>query len=116
MRPLRLRRHKPGIFYNVATKREIIEAMAKDRIVERLVENITGRPLDATTSDLSQTVYTYLLEFPEDKILALNDAGELVYFTCRIVWNQWHGSRSSFRAQVRGFSLRSVPIDNLVRI
>ena len=98
------------------TKREIIEAMAKDRTVETLVENITGRRDDPLAADLSQTVYAYLLEFPEDKILALQSAGELVYFTCRIIWNQWFGSRSTFRAQMRGFSLRSVPLDNLVRL
>ena len=49
------------------------------------------------------------------RVLVLNDAGELVFFTCRVIWNQWFGSRASFRAQVRGFSLRSVPIENLAK-
>lgn len=102
-----------GIFPGVETKRDIIGSMARDRTVERLVENITRRPLDALTRDLAQTVYAYLLEFDDDKILDLQRSGELLYFTVRIIWNQWYGSRSSFRAQLRGFSLRSVPLDGV---
>ena len=106
------RRAKLRIFQGVEpTRNDIIGAMAKQRTVERLVENITQRPLDALTADLAQAVYVYLLEFPEDKLQALDRDGELVYFTCRIIWNQWFGSRSTFRAQLRGFSLRSVPLD-----
>lgn len=92
-------------------KREIIEALARDRVVERLVENVTRRSLDATTADLAQMVYVYMLEFPEDKVQALQRDGDMVYFLVRVIWNQWYGSRSSFRAQLRGFSFRSVPLD-----
>lgn len=87
--------------------------MAKARTVERLVENITGRPLDATTKDLAQTVYVYLLEFPEDKLLDLYRCEQLVFFTARIIINQWAGSRSTFRRLLRSFSLRSVDIDSI---
>lgn len=111
-RPL-IRDAAPGIYKGVTSKSEIIADLGKRREVERLVELITGRKIsDALASDLSQTVYTYLLEFPEDKLLALYQAGELVAFAYRIVWNQWNGSRSTFRTQLRGFALRSVPLED----
>lgn len=99
--------------YQYVDKRDIIGAMARERTVERLVENITRRPLDSLTEDLSQMVYAYLLEFDEDKIADLWRSGELVYFTVRIIWNQWYGSRSTFRTQLCGFSRRSVPIEGV---
>lgn len=107
-----LRSRTRGIFPGVEqTKRDIIEALAKARTVERLVENVTRRPLDALTQDLAQTVYVYLLEFPEDKLLDLQKCGQLVFFIVRIIINQWSGSRSTFRHQLRKFSQLTVDID-----
>jgi len=103
----------PGIFPGVApSKRDIIDGLAKARTIERLVENITRRPLDALTKDLAQTIYVYLLEFPEDKLQDLHECGQLTYFIVRIIINQWAGSRSTFRHQLRKFSQLTVDIDD----
>ena len=113
-RPRRIgvRPRPAGIFPGVEpSKQDIVEALAKARTVERLVENITRRPLDALTRDLAQTVYVYLLEFPEDKLQDLHRCGELTYFIVRIIINQWAGSRSTFRHQLRKFSQLSEDID-----
>lgn len=93
------------------SKRDIVEGLAKARVVERLVQNITARSLDATTRDLVQVVYLYLLEMREEHIQDLHASGELVYFMVRIIMNQWAGSRSTFRKLLRDFSARSLPLD-----
>lgn len=95
------------------TKREIIEGMARTREVEHLVEAITRRPLDATTRDLAQMVYLYLLEFPEERLQDLYECRQLHYFTGRIIAQQWFTDRSTYNCQVRRFSKRTVDIDRL---
>ena len=96
------------------TKREIITEMARTQEVERLVQAITRRPLDATTRDLAQMVYVYLLEFPEERLLDLYQCRQLHYFTGRIIAQQWYGKRSTFNHALRVFSARSVDTARLL--
>lgn len=108
-RPVRI---FPGMKEN---KRDIVAAMATAGTLERMAARITRMP--ATTpvvKDLAQTVYLYLLEFPEDKLLDLHDCGQLDFFVARILINQWYGSRSSFRVAFRKFSALTVDIREVI--
>ena len=50
------------------TKTEIIEVIAKDRMVETMVTNIAHKPMSADLKDLSQMVYLILLEYVDKNL------------------------------------------------
>ena len=88
----------------------VAAALAKARRVERLVEKITGRPLDADTKDLSQIIYTYILEYAPDKIADLWENGQMDYFLIRVIRNQYYGEKSRYYRQIRSFRTKTVVI------
>lgn len=77
-------------------KNEIIGELARQRVVEGIVQSITHRPLDGDILDLVQMVYLILLEYDEDKIIDLDEHGEIRYFIVRVVLNQYRSETSPF--------------------
>jgi hypothetical protein len=94
----------------VGRKKEIIEAIAKERLVETLVENITRREITPPLDDLVQMVYLILLEYDEEKIVDLWVNGEINFFIVRIIINQYRSVTSPFHALFRKFQMRTVSI------
>lgn len=90
------------------TKEHIIEALAKDRRVEALVENIAHHSLTADLKDLCQMVYLILLEYDESKLQDLWENNQINFFLCRIIINQYRSSNSPFHTTFRKFQERSV--------
>lgn len=84
-------------------KWEIIDTLARCRMVERLIENIARQPLTPDLKDLSQMVYVILLEYDEAKIIELWHAGEMTFFIARIILNQYRSVTSTFYYQVRQY-------------
>lgn len=85
------------------SKREIVGELAKSRSVERMIENIAHRSLDANLKDLSQMVYIILLEYDEDKIQDLYEHNQMNYFLARIIINQYQSCNSPFYKEFRKF-------------
>lgn len=92
------------------TRTHIIEALARERRVEALVENIAHHSLTADLEDLCQMVYVILLEYDESKLLDLWENNQINFFLCRIILNQYRSSNSPFHAMFRKFQERSVSI------
>lgn len=80
----------------MATKGDIVRQLGEQRVVEKMVQNIAHKALDADLSDLSQMVYLILLEYDEDKIVELWEAGQIGFFIARIILNQFRSSHSPF--------------------
>ena len=93
------------IFGNVKTKTEIVEAIAKDRMVETMVTNIAHKPMSADLQDLSQMVYLILLEYDEQKIQDLWINNQMHFFIARIIINQYNSDNSPFHTIFRKFRL-----------
>jgi hypothetical protein len=95
------------------TAREVIERLATLRRVETIVQNVarTSR-LTPPLQDLAQMVYTALLNYDPDKIVALWEGGAMDYFIARIVLNQYHSTSSDFHNLFR----RSVPLPDLDKL
>ena len=93
------------IFGNVKTKTEIVEAIAKDRMVETMVTNIAHKPMSADLQDLSQMVYLILLEYDEQKIQDLWINNQMQFFIARIIINQYNSVTSPFHTIFRKFRL-----------
>ena len=93
------------IFGIVKTKAEIVEAIAKDRMVETMVTNIAHTPMSADLQDLSQMVYLILLEYDEQKIQDLWINNQMHFFIARIIINQYNSVNSPFHTIFRKFRL-----------
>ena len=65
---------------------EIIEELAKNKIVEEIISNISKGSFSAA-DELSQDIYLNLLEKSPDLIEKLYEKGELKYFIVRMVHN-----------------------------
>ena len=92
------------------SKSEIIEEVAKARMVERMVQNIAHHTLDADLKDLAQMVYLILLEYDETKLQDLWQNEQMGFFLARIIINQYRSSNSPFHTIYRKFRERSEDI------
>lgn len=87
------------------TKANIVETLAKKRVVEEMISNIAHQPLSADLEDLSQMVYLILLEYDERKLQDLWDNDQMNFFIARIIINQYNSSNSPFHTLFRKFRL-----------
>ena len=92
------------------SKSDIIEAIAKARMVETMVSNIAHQSLTADLKDLTQMVYLTLLEYDETKPQDLWDNNQISFFLARIIINQYRSSNSPFHTIYRKFRERSEDI------
>lgn len=84
-------------------KYQIIEELAKDKVVEELVQHSAHQPMSADLYDLSQMVYLILLEYDDDKIIDLYENKQIRYFIVRIILNQFLSNNSPFHYIYRKF-------------
>lgn len=89
----------------MSTKYEIVENLARNRVVEEMCCNIAHVPsLTADLSDLSQIIYVALLEYPDAYIIDLAKDSAIRFFIARMIINQWNTDHSPFRDLVTHFS------------
>lgn len=94
-------------------KAGIIEQIAKERMVELMVQNIAHQALNDDLSDLCQMVYLILLEYDEDKLQDLWEHNQMRFFLARIVVNQYRSSYSPFHITIRKSKEKSVDITGM---
>ena len=87
------------------TKAEIIENLARNRVVETMVTNIAHKPMSADLQDLSQMVYLILLEYDDKKLQDLWEHNQMNFFIARIIINQYDSVSSPFYTIFRKFRL-----------
>lgn len=87
--------------------REIVDELARGRVVERMVQNIARSSLTPELKDLSQMVYEIILEYDEVKVLDLWENGQIGFFIARIIMNQYRSRSSPFHYLYRRFSQRA---------
>lgn len=92
------------------SKAEIIDEMARARLVEKMVENIAHQPLGADLKDLCQMVYLALIEYSDEKIVGLWTAGQMRYFVARIILNQFRSSNSPYHQIFRRYQAKAQDI------
>ena len=91
------------------TKYDIIEQMAKERCVERIVQTIC-KVSRVELDDLAQMIYEALLMYDEKKILSLHEKQQMNYFIVRIVQNQFYSGNSQFHTFFRKDQKRQVDV------
>lgn len=91
---------------------EVIDTLARDGRVEKIVRSICGRPtLSADLRDLCQLVYLVLLEYRGDLIVDLWEHGEINFFIGRIVLNQYRSRHSRYFNEIVKWQERFKDID-----
>ena len=77
-------------------KYDIVEAVARDRRVERIIANVC-RSDAPEMHDFAQMVYLALLEKDDALIERLHDRGQMDYYITAMVSRQWKTQHSAFR-------------------
>lgn len=94
-------------------KASIIEQIAKERMVESMVQNIAHQALNDDLSDLCQMVYLILLEYDETKLQDLWEQNQMRFFLARIIVNQYRSSYSPFHITIRKPKEKSIDITGM---
>ena len=84
-------------------KNEIVNEIAKGKMVEQMVQNIAHQSLSDDLKDLCQMVYRILLEYDEQKLQDLWSNNQMNFFLARIIINQFRSSNSPFHMIYRKF-------------
>ena len=94
------------------TKNEIIEIIAKERLVEQICSNI-AKSSDDLLNDLVQEIYLDLLQKDEDKIVKLYESNQIRFFVVRMVTNNLFSKNSPFYQTFKKNANLTVDIDSL---
>ena len=87
-------------------KNEIVNEIAKGKMVEQMVQNIAHQSLSDDLKDLCQMVYLILLEYDEQKLQDLWSNNQMNFFLARIIINQFRSSNSPFHMIFRKHQLK----------
>ena len=85
------------------TKNEVVNIIAKERMVETIVSNI-AKSSDDLLNDLVQEIYLDLLQKDDDKIVKLYESNQMRYFITRMIINNLHSTNSPFWCKIKSFT------------
>lgn len=91
------------------TNQEIVEEMYKEGTVKTLIRNI-AKTDDDTFKDLEQDIYISLLEYDNEKLSAMYEKGQLLFFVTRMLTNNINSSNSPYYMKYKRFQLLSNPL------
>lgn len=92
---------------------EIINELAKGRVVERIVMNIGHSGITADLSDLTQEIYLILLAYDELKLIEIWESGNIEKFVGKITVKQFRSKTSPFHIVYRKFREHSADITGM---
>ena len=93
----------------------IVGALAKRRVVENLVQNVTHRSvLRGELSDLVQIIYLALLQTDPERLEHLAGSGQMNFYIVRLITNQYFSESSPFYREMRRFGRRSSEISTQI--
>ena len=100
------------------TSNQIINELAKNKVIEKLVANISpddNSPgsLSSDNQDLSQLIYLTLLEKPNSLIEDLYSKGELIFYVIRIITRNVYSTTSPYYRTIKKFKNKTTDINDL---
>ena len=93
------------------TKNEVVNIIAKERMVEQICSNIAKTNSDIL-NDLSQNIYIDLLLKDEEKIVNLYETNQLRFFIVKMAKNNLFSKNSPFYKTFKKNANLTVDIDN----
>jgi len=93
------------------TNAQIVEEVARRKLVEQTVANVMRRPVThPDCQDLSQMIYQVLLEYDNTILDNCHRRGEIPRLVAHITTRQYWSKTSPFYEQIRRFRESSSPI------
>ena len=93
-------------------KQNIINNIAKDRMVETIVANVAKDTTDEDLTDLCQDIYLALMEKDEETIEDLYTKKQLNYYITRMVINNIDSSTSRYFYNYKKNKLKQISMDD----
>ena len=99
------------------TSNQIINELAKNKVIEKLVANISPEgdsspgTLSSDNQDLSQLIYLTLLEKPNSLIEDLYSKGELIFYVIRIITRNVYSTTSPYYRTIKKFKNKTIDIN-----
>lgn len=97
----------------IMTSNQIINELAKNKVIEKLVSNISPDDNSPDNQDLSQLIYLSLLEKPNSLIEDLYSKGELIFYVIRIITKNVYSITSPYYRAIKKFKNKTTDIDDL---
>lgn len=94
------------------TKNEVVNIIAKEKVVEQIVSNIAKTNSDIL-NDLSQNIYIDLLMKDDEKIVNLYETNQLRFFIVKMAKNNLFSKNSPFYKTFKKNANLTVDIDDL---
>ena len=94
------------------TSNQIINELAKNKVIEKLVANISPDDNPQDNRDLSQLIYLTLLEKPNSLIEDLYSKGELIFYVIRIITRNVYSTTSPYYRTIKKFKNKTTDIDD----
>lgn len=94
------------------TSTQIINELAKNKVIEKLVANISPEGDSPDNKDLSQLIYLTLLEKPNSLIEDLHSKGELIFYIIRIITKNVYSTTSPYYRTIKKFKNKTTDIDD----
>lgn len=95
------------------TSNQIINELARNKVIEKLVANISPEDNSPDNQDLSQLTYLALLEKPNSLIEDLHSKGELIFYVIRIITKNVYSTTSPYYRAIKKFKNKTTDIDDL---
>lgn len=106
------------------TSNQILNELAKNKVIEKLVANISpdgdsspgalsSDRLPSDNKDLSQLIYLSLLEKPNSLIEDLYSKGELIFYVIRIITKNVYSTTSPYYRTIKKFKNKTTDIDEI---
>lgn len=90
---------------------EIVGQLAKERVVETLVQNVTHHSsLQGNLLDLVQIIYFALLQTDPERLEHLASTGQMKFYIVRMIMNQYFSQSSPFYKEIRRFGRKAVEV------
>ena len=94
------------------TKSEVVNIIAKERMVEEIVSNVAKTNSDIL-NDLSQNIYIDLLLKDDEKIVNLYETNQLRFFIVKMAKNNLFSKNSPFYKTFKKNANLTIDIDDL---
>ena len=94
------------------TSNQIINELARNKVIEKLVANISPDDNSPDNQDLSQLIYLTLLEKPNSLIEDLYSKGELIFYVIRIITRNVYSTTSPYYRTIKKFKNKTTDIDD----
>lgn len=92
------------------SKQDIIDTIAKQRLVEDIVYNVAVKKDDDQLNDLIQDIYISLLEKEEKLIQHLFITKQMNFFITRMVINNIFSKNSPYYTNYKKYSINAIEI------